>query len=243
MSDQAEERNELLRALSPDEYGRLSPLLESVQFKQGDIVVQANGELDAIWFPRDAVLSMMVVVKRSPPTESATIGREGYLGFPLLAGSRLSGELCVVQVPGECARLSIAAWHEHIAFSDSDMQALLLRAGLMLFEQMAQTIACNRRHSVAQRCARWLLMTHDRAGIDRFALTHEFLSRMLGTRRATVTVAAAALQKAGLIEYSRGRITVRDRAGLELAACECYTDVNVRAERIRREGDALVLAR
>ncbi|MDB4906605.1 MAG: cyclic nucleotide-binding protein [Gemmatimonadetes bacterium] len=241
MSDQSLERNELLRAIPAYEYERLSGSLEHIEFRQGDVIVEADGELDALWFPRGATLSMMVLLDRSPPTESATIGFEGYLGFPLLAGARVSGELGLVQVPGACARLSLENWHEHLASGESVMVPLLLRAGLMLFEQMAQTIACNRRHAVVKRCARWLLMTHDRAGNDRFALTHEYLSRMLGTRRATVTVAAAALQKAGLIEYSRGKIHVIDRAGLEEASCECYGQVRRRSERIARES-ALVEA-
>jgi CRP-like cAMP-binding protein len=141
-------------------------------------------------------------------------------------GARTTTVEAIAQIPGTAARLDAGRLADWLRTSGGTLFPLLLRYAQALQEQTAQSVACNRRHGIDERCARWLLMTHDRVGadqgVDTFPLTQEFLAFMLGVRRASVTVAAGMLQQAGLIKYSRGRIAVRDRAGLEAASCECY---------------------
>jgi CRP-like cAMP-binding protein len=163
------------------------------------------------------------------------IGREGMVGLPLLYGDDRGSTESVVQTPGTAWRLGADAFHA--ALDDTPaLRALLLRYALAFQVQVTQTAACNARHPVEQRLARWLLMAHDRAESDTFLLTHEFLSQMLGVRRAGVTVAAGVLRRAGLIRYERGTIEVIDRPGLEAAACDCHAAV--RREFVRLLGPA-----
>jgi CRP-like cAMP-binding protein len=165
--------------------------------------------------------------------EIATVGNEGMVGLPLVLGGESTPDTCFCQVAGRADRIPAGPFKEALRAS-SAMQRLLLRDTQALLNQVAQAAACNRMHPVEERCARWLLLTHDRAGTDTFALTHEFLGYMLGTRRASVSLAAAILQQAGLITYRRGVVTILDRPGLEAAACECYGIIT--AEFVRRLG-------
>ncbi len=153
--------------------------------------------------------------------EVATIGYEGIIGLPLFLGGTSATIEIFVQVPGEGLHMPSDAFQRHIAREESLVRALL-RYTQALIIQIAQCAACNAHHTMVGRCARWLLQTHDRAKADSFLLTHEFLGRMLGVRRASVSEAAQALQDLKLIHYSRGTVTVLDRDGLEKAACECY---------------------
>jgi len=152
-------------------------------------------------------------------------GREGMAGTPVVLGARSTHLEAIAQVPGTAARVDAERFLTGLRQSDGALFPLLLRYAQALQEQTAQGVACNRRHPIDERCARWLLMTQDRVGTDQFPLTQEFLAFMLGVRRASVTVAAGMLQQAGLIRYTRGRITVVDRARLEAASCECYAVV------------------
>lgn len=148
-----------------------------------------------------------------------------------ILGADRSPLLVMAQIPGEALRVSASVFRE-IAEDDASLRLLTLRYSHALLEQTAQSVACNRRHSTVQRCARWLLMTHDRAHSDEFGLTHQFLAMMLGVRRASVTVAAGELQRAKLIRYLYGRVAIENRRGLEEAACECYGVVQQRFARL-----------
>ena len=154
--------------------------------------------------------------------EAATIGREGFVGTPMVLGAPSTTVEALAQIPGTAARMDAGRLVEWLRTAGGTLFPVLLRYAQALQEQTAQSVACNRRHGIDERCARWLLMTHDRVGADEFPLTQDFLAFMLGVRRASVTVAAGMLQQAGLIHYRRGRITVRDRERLEAASCECY---------------------
>jgi CRP-like cAMP-binding protein len=149
------------------------------------------------------------------------VGRDGFVGLPVLLGAECDDIEAMVQAPGTALRMGAAAFREALERTPA-FRTLLLRWALVHHGQVARTAACNGRHHVDQRLARWLLTAHDRSEGDEFPMTHEFLSMMLGVRRAGVTVAAGQLQKAGFVRYERGRIEVTDRPGLESAACECY---------------------
>jgi CRP-like cAMP-binding protein len=185
-------------------------------------VLQARGEaIESVVFPLDGVASMVSIGDAGESLEVATIGSEGMVGLPLFLGGESASVDVFVQVPGEGLFLAAEIFHELIESESSLARSLLLYTQALL-TQIAQCSACNQHHPMIGRCARWLLQTHDRVKGDEFELTHEFLGLMLGVRRATVTQTAQALQKRGLISYTRGVMTVLDRAGLEKAACVCY---------------------
>jgi CRP-like cAMP-binding protein len=222
---QATEQNALLRALPADEYARLLPHLEPVELGHAQVLWRAEAPIHSVYFPRTAVGSLLTPLADEKPVEAATVGREGFIGTAVVLGARTTTVEALAQIPGTAARLDagrLAGWLRSPNAVGGALFPLLLRYAQALQEQTAQSVACNRRHGIDERCARWLLMTHDRVGQDQFPLTQDFLAFMLGVRRASVTVAAGMLQQAGLIKYSRGRIAVRDRAGLEAASCECY---------------------
>jgi CRP-like cAMP-binding protein len=173
-----------------------------------------------VYFPTSGCVSM-VNVTETGTVEVGTVGFEGMVGMPLLLHGTSAPTRALVQVEGEGYRIASPAFLRIIAMSDSTYR-VLLRFALAFFNQVAQSVACNRLHSLEERCARWLLITHDRVDGDEFKLTQEFLSFMLGVHRPAVTLAAGVLQKAGYIHYSRGKIVVTDRAGLEGASCLCY---------------------
>jgi CRP-like cAMP-binding protein len=230
-AEQDAERNQLLKALPAGVYGRLLPHLESTEAPSKHVLWKPDAPIRSVYFPRSCVLSHLVPLELEAPVEAATVGREGFAGVPVLLGADSTSTETLVQVAGELVRLPVAALRE-VQAHDGALTALLLRYAQALYEQTAQSVACNRRHSLEERCARWLLMTRDRVGADSFALTQEFLAAMLGVRRASVTVAAGLLQQAGLITYRRGRITVLDAERLEEASCECYRVVNQKYQRL-----------
>jgi CRP-like cAMP-binding protein len=163
--------------------------------------------------------------------EIATVGNEGMVGLEIFLGGEHTPAAAFCQVQGRAARIAADVFRQ-LARDSSPFTALLLRYTQAVLTQVAQSAACNRVHSIEERCARWLLMTHDRVPGDRFELTQEFLAEMLGTRRPSVSVAASILQRAGFIRYSRGRVEIVDRAGLESAACECYAVIASEYERL-----------
>jgi CRP-like cAMP-binding protein len=226
--------NQLLAALPGPDFERLARHLEVVTLDLKEPLYEPGGEITHAHFPVSAVCSMVVILEDGTEVELGTVGREGMLGLPLLLGADSMPSMAFTQVRGEAALIPAAAFHEELRRSDA-LDRLLRRYTLALFNQVAQSAVCNRMHTIEERCARWLLMTHDRVGRDEFPLTHEFLANMLGVRRAGVTVAAGMLMKAGLIRYIRGRMTITDRRGLEEAACECY-------EIIRKESMRLIKA-
>jgi CRP-like cAMP-binding protein len=224
------ELNHLLAALPTEEYARIIGDFEPVELSARQVIWKADAPIRSVYFPRTCVCSLLTPLADEMPVESATVGKEGMVGAPVLLGVASAPAMCVAQIAGEALRVDserVRAW----MIGDGALPGLLLRYTQALHDQTSQSVACNRRHEMEERCARWLLMTHDRVGANTFTLTHEFLAAMLGVRRASVTVAAGILQKAGLIRYSRGKITVLDRAGLEQASCECYRVVRERYER------------
>jgi CRP-like cAMP-binding protein len=225
------ERNRLLRALAPEAYATLLPHLESVELTTGQVLWPADGPIHGVYFPRTAVCSLLTPLADEAPVESATVGFEGLVGIPVVLGAPTTHTRGIGQIAGAAARVDAGRFRDWLAGADGAL-ALFLRYAQVLLEQTAQSVACNRKHEMDERCARWLLATADRVGSASFLLTHEFLAAMLGVRRASVTVAAGMLQQAGLLRYSRGRVTILDRERLEEASCECYRVVRVGHERL-----------
>ena len=230
-SPQAAERNQLLRTLPPPTYAALLPDLEPVELTRGQVLWRHDAPIRGVYFPRTAVTSLLTPLADEAPVESATVGYEGLVGVPVVLGADTTHTHALAQIPGEAARVDAGRFRAWLAGADG-ATALFLRYAQALLEQTAQSVACNRRHELEERCARWLLATRDRVGADSFPLTHDFLAAMLGVRRATVTVAAGMLQQAGLIKYSRGKVTILDPEGLEDASCECYGVVRAQHARL-----------
>jgi CRP-like cAMP-binding protein len=214
-------RNRLLRALPPGELGELWPKLEPVELEMRQILQHPEEPQSAAYFIETGWMSMLAYMEDGDAAEVGLVGNEGMLGLQLLLDDELDDLEGMVQGPGTALRLSAAAFHEALERLP-DFRRLLHRYALVQHGQVARTAACNGRHDIPQRLARWLLMAHDRAESDTYPMTHEFLSMMLGVRRAGISVAAGTLQKAGLIRYTAGKITIADRPGLENASCECY---------------------
>jgi CRP-like cAMP-binding protein len=222
--------NRLLNALSPALRAKLAEELEIVDLRYRQVLYRPEDSAHFVYFPLRGVISVLAITGDNTGVEVASVGREGMANVNLFLGVDQTQCEAVVQVPGSAARLSGAALQFHTA-NGGEMARLLLRYTSAYLGQLSQSVACNRLHPLEERCARWLLMMQDRAG-DQFPITHEFLSNMLGVRRATVTVAAGTLQKAGLIRYTRGKMTILDRARLEESSCECYRTVHDMYERM-----------
>jgi CRP-like cAMP-binding protein len=218
---QAGVRNRLLAALSPGDWAHLEPHLEAVELPFDQTVHAADGPVDAMFFVETGMVSLIVTLEGGDQVESGLAGREGLIGLPLVYGDSHALTEARVQMEGTALRIGAAPLRAEMERSAA-LRGLLLHYALAFHAQVTLTAACNARHAIEQRLARWLLTAHDRAGADEFAMTHEFLSLMLGVRRPGVTIAAGMLQKAGLIHYARGRMTIADRPGLEAASCECY---------------------
>ncbi|HEY7407187.1 MAG TPA: Crp/Fnr family transcriptional regulator [Gemmatimonadaceae bacterium] len=218
---QSSERNRLLRLLHPATYARLLNELELLDLPSKHVLWSAGAPVRSVYFPRSCVVSLVVPTGDDRPVEAATIGSEGFVGVPVALGVDATTITALVQVKGQALRMPAPAFRA-LMNEDSGLRVAVLAFAHTLMEQTAQTVACNRRHELSERCARWLLMTHDRVGEGEFGLTQDFLAIMLGVRRASVTVAAGMLQSAGLIRYSRGHVQVLDREALEAASCECY---------------------
>jgi CRP-like cAMP-binding protein len=212
--------NNLLAALPAD--ARITPALGTTPLKLKRFLHKPGEPVDQVYFPGGGFISVVTVLKDGSMVEVATIGREGMLGMSAALNREPSPSATMVQAETDmCYTMSSKAFRQEMdrrgAFYD-----LLTRYGQALVGFIMQSTACNAVHSVEQRLSRWLLMAHDRVGKDEFPLTQEFAAMMLGTSRPTVTVVAGTLQKAGLIKYHRGRVTVVDRKKLEAASCECY---------------------
>lgn len=224
-------RNRLLAAFSPDDFAYLEPHLERIRLENNDVLAEAGEAFTHVYFPEDAIISIVNYMSDGSGVEVATTGNEGMAGLPAYLEAEASEGKTFCQLPGAVLRTApgvmIAA-----AASRPSIRNLLNRYTQAYMTQVAQNVACNRLHNIEQRCARWLLMTHDRTIADTIQLKQEFLALMLGVRRVGVTVAAGALQDAGLIRYSRGSIRVLDRPGLEAASCECYGVVRRHFDRL-----------
>jgi CRP-like cAMP-binding protein len=222
--------NRLLAALPPEVLERLTPEMETVPIRQREVVQPIGRLAEHVYFPHSGMGSIVIHLKRDVNVEAATVGNEGMLGISYVLGDALATEETMIQLPGEASRLRIRVLRAEFD-REERLRMLLLRYSQLLMGQIAQGSACNRAHPIEGRCARWLLSTHDRVAGDQFPLTQEFLALMLGVRRAGVSVAQQALQQDGLIQYSRGSITILDRSGLEEIACECYAVVRERVDR------------
>jgi CRP-like cAMP-binding protein len=224
-------RNRLLAALPRDDYNRLLPHLEKVSLPLREILYEANGPIPHVFFPLNGVVSLVIIVEGDITLEVGTIGNEGMVGTPVFLGSESSPTRAISQVAGNALRMDTKVFQKEIKRS-GPLYGLVQRYTQAMINQISQSTVCNHRHSVEKRMCRWLLMSHDRVGADEFQLTQEFLAQMLGVRRPTVTAVAGKLQKAGLIAYHRGTLTILDRKGLEAASCECYRVVSDELERL-----------
>lgn len=225
-------QNRLLGALPPEELAWLAPHLERVALEIGEVLAEPSEPLRHVYFPETAIVSVVNRMADGSAVEVGTVGNEGMVGVAAFLDAEASESQTFCQLPGPALRapaaVVTAAGDARPAF-----RRVVNRYTQAYLTQVAQGAACNRLHGIEARCARWLLMTHDRVGgADSFPLKQEFLAMMLGVRRAGVTVAAGALQDAGLIRYRRGGIRVLDRAGLELAGCECYGIVRRHFDRL-----------
>jgi CRP-like cAMP-binding protein len=216
--------NRLLAALPDEVSQRIAPNLEPVSFRLGDVLYESGQRLTHVHFPVDCVVSLLYAMADGATAEIGMVGAEGVVGIALFMGGETMPSRAAVQSAGQALRMPARALQEEFR-QGGPFQLALLRFTQTLITQMAQTAACNRLHAIDQRLCRWLLLSRDRLQTDELQLTQELIAGMLGVRREGVSVAAGALQSAGLIRYARGRITILDRAGLEARACECYRAV------------------
>ena len=224
-------QNHLLAAFPAAEFDRLSPHLELVPMPLGEVLYESGGLLQHVYFPTDSIVSLLYVFVDGASAEIAVVGNEGILGISLFMGGETTPSRAVVQSAGYGYRLKAQRLKNEFNRAGPVLQ-LLLRYTQALITQMAQTAVCNRHHSIEQQLCRWLLLSLDRLASDSLTMTQELIANMLGVRREGVTEAAGKLQRAGLIRYSRGRIDVLDRPGLEKTVCECYGVVKLEFDRL-----------
>ncbi|OAH98897.1 Crp/Fnr family transcriptional regulator [Methylomonas methanica] len=225
------QHNHLLNALPDAEYQRLLPHLERVEMPLGEVIYESGGELRYVYFPTTCIVSLLYVMENGASAEIAVVGNDGIIGVALFMGGGGMPNRAVVQSAGHAYRLRGQLLMQEFNRYEG-MLHLLLRYTQALITQMAQTAVCNRHHSVDQQLCRWLLISLDRLPSNELTMTQELIANMLGVRREGVTEAAGKLQHAGLIHYSRGRITVLDRPGLEARVCECYRVVRAESDRL-----------
>ena len=223
--------NRLLGALPAVELARWLPLLEPVDLTLGDVLYESGSTLSHVYFPVSTIVSILYVMENGASAEIAVVGFEGMVGISLFMGGESTPNRAVVQSAGLAWRLPARALKDEFNRA-GPVQHLLLRYTQALITQMAQTAVCNRHHSLDQQLCRWLLLSLDRLSGSELVMTQELIANMLGVRREGVTEGATKLQKAGLIRYARGRITVLDRAGLEARTCECYAVVKKEYDRL-----------
>ncbi len=221
--------NRLLATLSKKEYARLLPELKFTTLVFGDVLFNPGDKINHVYFPNDSIISLLSAVAERSTLEIGMVGNEGMAGLPIFMGVDVSRTRALVQGSGSAMRMTSTAMRREANHLGS-LHRLLHRYTHSLLTQVSQSSACNRFHNVDERLARWLLMTEDRLGTEEFRLTQDFMSNMLGVRREGVNKAAGALQSEKLIRYSRGKISILDRAGLERAACACYAIVKAESD-------------
>jgi CRP-like cAMP-binding protein len=222
-------RNDILRALLNSEYKHLSPRLKHVDLKIGEIIYQADQRIDYVYFPENAVVAMIDTVEEGRTVEVGIIGHEGMVGINIFLGCLVTPDKAVVQISGGALRMKTRDLRKELRFG-SPLQRLLLRYTQALLAVISQSVACSQHHTAAQRLARWLLTINDYADSREFAMSQASIAGVLGVRRVAVTNAAGDLQAAGLISYSRGRISIIDEAGLKKKSCECYGFIRAQFE-------------
>lgn len=223
-------QNHLLAALPDEEMKRWRPELKLVDLKLGQVLYESGASQTHVYFPTTAIVSLLYVMVNGASAEIAVVGNEGLVGVSLFMGGGSTINRAVVQSEGKGYRMAAATLQDE--FKLPPVMHLLLRYTQALITQMSQTAVCNRHHSLDQQLCRWLLLSLDRLQGDELTMTQELISNMLGVRREGVTDAATKLQKAGLIKYARGHITVLDRPGLEKRTCECYSVVKAEYDRL-----------
>ena len=230
-SPHSPKQNHLLDALPAEDYARLLPDLELVAMPLGWAIYESGSHMDHLYFPTTSIVSLLYVTENGASAEIAITGNEGLIGISLFMGGESTPSRAVVQSGGDGYRLKEGILKREFALG-GHLQHLALRYTQALITQMSQTAVCNRHHSVDQQLCRWLLLSLDRLQGNELRMTQELISNMLGVRREGVTEAAGKLQAAGLIHYSRGKITVLDRPGLEQRVCECYAVVKKEFDRL-----------
>jgi len=222
--------NHLLGVLPPAEWKRWQPQLERVELPLGHVVYEPGSTMSHVYFPVTAIVSLLYVMENGASAEIAVVGNEGVVGISLFMGGESTPSRAVVQSAGAAYRLTATTIKEE--FNRAPVLHLLLRYTQALITQMAQTAVCNRHHSLDQQLCRWLLLSLDRLQGNELVMTQELIANMLGVRREGVTEGALKLQKAGIVSYARGRITVLDRRALEGRSCECYAVVKKEYDRL-----------
>lgn len=231
MSNHDHLQNQLLAALPPDEYARVGPHLELAEITLGEALAEPDRRMEDVYFPSTSIVSLLCVMEDGDTGEIAVVGNEGVVGISLFMGGETTPSRAVVQSAGQAWRLPGQRLKDEF-YRAGTMQRLLLRYTQALLTQMAQTAVCNRHHTLDQQLCRWLLLSFDRLVGDRLVMTQELIANMLGVRRESVTQAAGNLQRAGLIDYHRGHISLLDRSGLEARVCECYGVVKTEYDRL-----------
>lgn len=214
-------RNQLLAALPGREYKRLLPHLEHVSLPFMEVIYESGDPIKHVYFPDDGLISLLVVMEDGTVREIGIIGNEGMFGLALASGVNTTPTRALIQLPGSATRMKAGALRDELKRGGA-LPNVLRRYAHSLFTQVSQSAACVSSHALDKRLSRWLVMTHDHAPGDEFEMKHEFMAMMLGVTRSVVTRAAGRLQNEKMIRYTRGRVTVLDRRGLEAAACECY---------------------
>ena len=232
MANEPESRsNQLLGALPAAEWQRWLPQLEAVEMPLGQVLYESGSTLSHVYFPTSSIVSLLYVMEDGASAEIAVVGNEGVVGISIFMGGESTTSRAVVQSAGKGWRLAAQAIKEEFNRAGPVLH-LLLRYTQALITQMAQTAVCNRHHSLDQQLCRWLLLSLDRLQGSELVMTQELIANMLGVRREGVTESALKLQRAGLIRYARGRISVLDRQGLEQRSCECYAVVKKEYDRL-----------
>jgi CRP-like cAMP-binding protein len=227
----AQTRNKILNLLPPKELQGVLERCEVVTIESEEIVFRRNEPIRFAYFPDNCVISLVTEMEDGDAVEAMTVGNDGFAGIAVFHGVPSSRLTAMGQISGEARRVATGDFLE-LMREFKGLDSLLHRYSQFVFETVSQSAACNRLHVIEQRAARWLLMSEDRVGRNRFDLTQEFLAMMLGVRRPGVTVAMGVLEKAGLVARGRGNITVVDRLGLEKAACECYRTIKDRQDQL-----------
>ena len=224
-------QNRIVAALPPASRRALSPLLSPQTIAQGDVLYRVGVPITNLFFIESGLVALVKPMHDGRAAEVGAIGREGIVTPTGVFGGERTVMEFVVEVPGTVLRIRCADFHDRVA-RDAALAKIVHRYAGLVMSQLTQTAACNILHSIEERCSRWLLIAHDNAFSDSFPITHEFLATVLGVRRASVQVAAAALQKAGSIAYGRGAVTIANRAQLEASACECYQTIQSQIEEL-----------
>lgn len=224
-------RNRIIESLPREEQALLAGEGRTVTIKSGDTIHGPGEDITRVFFPHDSIVSLVTTMSDGGSVEALTVGNDGFTGLSIFHGLSATTSLAIGQVTGAALELTPKVFSALLPRTPF-LRRQLHRYSQFAFEMVSQSAACNRLHVIEQRCARWLLMTQDRVGRDRFDLTQVFLSEMLGVRRPGVTVAMGILEKQGLIGHSRASVSIVNREGLEAAACECYQSLRDRQRRI-----------